>query len=202
MNPVDLASSRFREIRKAEEQIRKKETAHTAAMARLEELRAQVGAAERRDRERLGEALIRGSCEPESKAEAIRAETAQQELRVEALRLAVDKAHGQIRKLVDEHRDNWRSRSMRDLANAKGRYAAAIEELEAARAGLSDTATLNSWIDSGEMSEASTDSLAGRTGVDASAKPVLAFSRALEELRLDCERLAAYPDTPPRRPGA
>jgi hypothetical protein len=105
---------------------------------------------------RLGEALIDGKREPPSEAEAIRAEVAQQELRIEALRLAADRARGQIPKLVDANRAGWRRQAMRELIREKQRYEAAINELQAAREALIDVATLTSWLDSGDVGEATT----------------------------------------------
>jgi hypothetical protein len=193
MNPQDIASSRFKEIRKAEEQIAKTEATLAKATGRLEELRRQIGPAERRDREALGRALVDEKPEPASEAEKIRAEIAQQELRVEALRLEVERARGQIGELVKLNRGAWRRRAMQELGRDKQRYLDAIGEMEAARTALGDGATLISWLDSGDVSEAATDALGGGPVDD---KPVLAFSRTLDELRRDCEHLAAHPDTP------
>jgi hypothetical protein len=143
-------------------------------------LRSQLGPAEGRDSERLGEALIAGKSEPSSEAEEIRTEIARQEQRVEALRLAGDRARGQIRKLVDANRAGWRRQAMRELGREKQRYEAAITEVQAAREALIDVATLVSWLDSGDVGEATTG---------------LALDRMLAELRLDCEQLATHPDT-------
>jgi hypothetical protein len=183
MNPEDAAAERFKPIRSAREQIAKAEQAHAAALARLEELRGKVGPAERRDRERLGEALIAGKSEPSSEAEEIRAETTRQEQRVEALRLAGDRARGQIPKLVDTNRTGWRRQATTELGRERKRYEAAINELQAAREALVDVATLVSWLDSGDLGEATTG---------------LALDRMLVELRNDAEQLAAHPDRRPQ----
>jgi hypothetical protein len=180
VNPEDAAAARFRPIAKAREGIAKAEQAHAAALVRLDELRCQLPPAERRDRERLGDALVAGKSEPSSEAEEIRAETGRQELRVEALGLAAERARGQVPELVDTNRAAWRRQAMRDLGRESKRYEVAICELQAAREALVDVATLIGWLDSGEMGEASTD---------------LALDRMLAELRLDCEQLAAHPGT-------
>lgn len=180
MNPEDAAAERFKPIQKARERIAKTEQAHTAALTRLEELRSQLGPAESRDSERLAEALIAGKSEPPSEAEEIRAEIARQEQRVEALLVASDRARGQIRKLVDENRPGWRGQAMRDLGRERQRYDTAISELGAARGALVDVATLVSWLDSGDIGEPATG---------------LPLDRMLAEFRLDCELLAAHPDT-------
>ena len=153
------------------------------ALARLEALRGQLAPAERRDSELLGEALVDGKREPLSEAEAIRAEVAQQELRVDALRLAADRARRQIPKLVDANRAAWRRQATRELGREKHRYEAAISELQAAREALVDVATLVRWLDSGDVGEATTG---------------MALDRMLVELRNDAEQLAAHPDRRPQ----
>jgi hypothetical protein len=183
VNPEDAAAARFRPIAKAREQIAKTERAHAAALARLEALRGQVAPAERRDRELLGEALVEGKREPMSEAEAIRAEVAQQELRVDALRLAAERARRQIPKLVDANRTGWRRQATRELGREKHRYEAAISELQGAREALVDVATLVRWLDNGDVGEAATG---------------LALDRVLVELRNDAEQLAAHPDHRPQ----
>lgn len=193
MNPTDLARTRFKPIRAAFARIEKVERAHTAAVARLQELRAEIGPAEGRDRAALAEALIDGKREPAPEAEQLRAEVEQQERRVDALVVAIDRARAQIPKLVDENRTDWRGQAMRELAREQQRYRNAINELEAAREALNNAATLVSWLDSGDLSEASTDALGGR--VNTSGRPALAFSRALEELRADAEALGLHPVT-------
>jgi hypothetical protein len=193
VNPQDLAASRFKVIRQVLERIEKAEAAHAAAMARLEQLRAQLAPAEGRDREHLGEALLAGKSEPSSEAEQIRVEIARQEQRVEALGLAVERARVQIGKLVDANRGGWRRQAIRKLAGAKARYESAIEELALARDGLSDEAALVAWIDSGVSAAAANDLLGGRTGADREGRQPVNFSRTLEELRRDCEHLAEFP---------
>jgi hypothetical protein len=108
----------------------------------------------------------------------------QQELRVDALRLAADRARRQIPKLVDTNRTGWRRQALRELDRETKRYESAISELQAAREALVDVATLTSWLDSGDLGEATTG---------------LALDRMIAELRNDAEQLAAHPDT--RRSG-
>jgi hypothetical protein len=194
VNPEDAAAARFRPIAKAREQIAKTEQAHAAALARLEALRGQLAPAERRDRERLGEALVEGKREPLSEAEAIRAEVAQQELRVDALRLAADRARRQIAKLVDANRAGWRRQAQRELEKASSRYERAISELESARDGLSDEAALVGWLDGGAGIEAASDRLGGRVG-DADGRAPLSFTAVVAELRRDGAAIAAHPVT-------
>lgn len=69
---------------------------------------------------------------------------------------------------------------MQELGRDKQRYLDAIGEMEAARTVLGDGATLISWLDTGDVSEAATDALGGRPVDD---KPVLAF-------RQDARRVA------------
>jgi hypothetical protein len=133
MNPEDAAAERFKPIRQAREQIAKAERAYPAAVARLEELRGKVGPAERRDRERLGEALVAGKSEPPAEAEQLKAEMVRQEARVEALRGATALARAQIPKLVEANRAGWRRQAMRELGREKQRYEAAISELQAVK---------------------------------------------------------------------
>jgi hypothetical protein len=58
-----------------------------------------------------------------------------------------------------------------------------ILELQAAREALLDVATLISWLDSGDLGEATTG---------------LPLDRMLAELRNDAEQLAAHPDRRPQ----
>jgi hypothetical protein len=193
--PEDLAASRFRPIRQARDRIAKSEAAHAESVARLERLRAELGPAERHDREALGQALVDGKSEPASVAAKLKAQLEQEERRAEALALAVEAARRQIRALVSSNRPAWRRQAMRELARVKSRYENAIAELEAARDGLSGEATLIAWLDSGASAEAAVDPLGGRVGTDARGRAPMSFSRTLEELRQDCEHLAAHPVT-------
>jgi hypothetical protein len=200
VNPEDLAASRYKEIRQARERIRKVEAVRAESLARLEELRGQIGPAERRDREALAKALLDGKPAPESEVTRLKIELEQAERGEEALLEAVQVAHGQIGRLVRDNREAWSAQTLRARGKAKNRLEAAITELEAARGALSDEATLLGWLTSGAVGEAATDALAGRNGADPDGRPVLAFSRTLEELRRDCEYLAELPrivDTPP-----
>jgi hypothetical protein len=181
MNPVDLASARFRPVKQALVYIAKAERAQARSRARLEELRAAIGSAEHRDREALGRALVDGKAEPPSEAAQMKAEIEREERRVEALSAEVETAHRQIGRLVAENRESWRRQATRVLGKAKSRYEDAIAELEAARVQLVDEATLVTWLDSGELGEA--------------ANPALDFPRTIEELRADVGQLAAHPDT-------
>jgi hypothetical protein len=135
----------------------------------------------------------RQKAEPPSEAAEIRLELEQEERRAEALRLAVGAARRQIGELVASNRPSWRRQAMRELSRALQRYRDAISELEAGRAALSAEASLISWLDSGSSADAASDPLGGRTGIDASGRPAMSFSRTIEELRRDAEHLAEYP---------
>jgi hypothetical protein len=203
LNPESLAATRWKPIRQAHEQIGKAQAAQAKSQARLQELRAQIGPAERRDREALGQALVDGKAEPASEAAKLRAELEQEERNAEALALAVQSAHGRIAKLVAANRVAWRKEAMRELSRKVARYQDAITEVEDAREALSSEATLVTWLDSGAGVDAATDLLGGRVGTDAGGRPPVSFSRMLEELRADAERLAGYPashDDPPAEP--
>ncbi len=203
MNPESLAATRWKEIRRAHEQITKAQTAQAKSQARLEELRDQIGPAEFRDRAALGQALVDGKAEPASEAAKLKAELEQEERNGEALALAVQSAHGRIAELVAANRREWRKEALRELSRAVARYRAAITEVEDAREALSSEATLVTWLDSGAGVDAATDLLGGRVGTDASGRSPVSFSRMLEELRADAEHLAGYPathDDPPAEP--
>jgi hypothetical protein len=193
LNPEDIAASRHKEIRHAHAQIEKVRAAHAKSQARLQELRAQIGPAERRDREALGQALVAGKADPASQAEKLRLEIEQEERRAEALLLASDSARAQVLKLVKDNRAAWRAQAMRELAKAKQRYDESISELQTAREGLSSEATFVAWLDSGAGAEAASDPLGGRIGHDAQGRPPMSFTRTLEELRADSESLAMHP---------
>lgn len=203
MNPESLAATRWKEIRRAHEQITKAQTAQAKSQARLQELRVLIGPAELRDRAALGQALVEGKAEPASEAAKLKAELEQEERNAEALALAVQSAHGQVAELVAANRREWRKEALRELSRKVARYKDAITEVEDAREALSSEATLVTWLDSGAGVDAATDLLGGRVGTDASGRPPMSFSRMLEELRADAERLAGYPashDDPPAEP--
>jgi hypothetical protein len=202
LNPESLAATRWKSIRQAHEQIAKAQKAQAKSQARLQELRAQIGPAELRDRAALGQALVDGKAEPASEAAKLKAELEQEERNAEALALAVQSAHGQVGELVAANRREWRKETLRELSRKVARYTDAITDLEDAREALSSEATLVTWLDSGAGVEAATDLLGGRV-TDASGHPPVSFSRMLEELRADAERLAGYPathDDPPAEP--
>lgn len=192
MNPEDIAAGRFKPVRQAREHIAKVEVALAQSHARLQELRGSVAAAKDADKKALGAALVAGKIEPESEAKKLEAEIAGEERRAEALAEADADARKEIGRLVDVNRRNWRGQAMRSLSKAKGRYEDAIAELEAAREGLSNEATLISWLDSGTIESAAMDLLGGRSTIEANRTPV-SFGRTVDELRRDCEHLAAYP---------
>jgi hypothetical protein len=200
VNPEDLASDRWKEIRQARERIAKVEAVRAESLARLEELRGRIGPAERRDREALGAALLDGKAEPASEAAKLKAELGQAERNDEALLQAATDAHGQIGRLVRSNRETWRSQTLRARGKAKSRFERAIAELEAAREALNNEATLLNWLSSGDVGEAAMDALGGRRGSDPDGRPVLAFSRTLEELRRDCEYLASFDSSQREQP--
>ena len=98
-----------------------------------------------------------------------------------ALAVAVQAAHGQIAKAVDANRGDWRRQAMQELSQSRQRYTDAIDELAAAREGLSDEATLVAWLDGGQNIEAASDPLSGRLGSDAAGRQPVSFSRTLED---------------------
>jgi hypothetical protein len=203
LNPEDSAASRHKEIRQTHTQLEKVRAAQAKSQARLQELRAKIGPAERRDREALGQALVAGKAEPASEAAKLRAELEQEERNAEALALTVQSAHGRIAELVAANRVEWRKEAMRELSRKVARYRDAITEVDEAREALSSEATLVTWLDSGAGVDAATDLLGGRVGTDAGGHSPVSFSRTLEELRADAERLAGYPasrDDPPAEP--
>jgi hypothetical protein len=203
VNPESLAATRWKPIRQAHEQIAKAQKAQAKSQARLQELRAQIGPAELRDRAALGQALVDGTAEPASEAAKLKAELVQEERNAEALALALQSAHGQVAELVATNRPEWRKETLRELSRKLVRYKDAITELHDAREALSSEATLVTWLDSGAGVDAATDLLGGRPGTDANGRPPMSFSRTLEELRTDAERLADYPathDDPPAEP--
>jgi hypothetical protein len=193
--PQDIAGSRFKPIRQAQQRVAKAEAALARSVARREELRHEIGPAERRDQESLGQAIVDGKAEPASEAPKAKEELAEEERRAEALALAVDRARSQVKKVVAEHRAAWRRDGMKELSRAHVRYQAAITELEAARDALSDEAALVVWLDGGAGASAASDPLGGRIGRDAQGRAPMSFARVLDELRRDGEAIAAHPVT-------
>jgi hypothetical protein len=97
---------------------------------------------------------------------------------------------------VQQNRGGWYRQTLGDLTKAEGRYLAAIDELGAARDGLSDTASLLRWISAGgaATAEVANDSLSGRVGTDiANPRPPVSFSATIAELRRDAQRLSDSP---------
>jgi hypothetical protein len=201
--PEDLARSRFKPVAKVFEKIARLGTELAETRARVEQLKTEQAAAAHRDRQAYAAALSEGKGKPSRREEAkVTAELDDAELKAEALAVAVDSALDERAKLLERNRSGWRREAIRELAKARSRYENAIAELEAARDALSGEATLIAWIDSGANAEAASDPLGGRIGTDASGRPAMSFSRTLEELRRDCEHLAAHPvnrDDPQRR---
>jgi hypothetical protein len=187
LNPVDSASSRFKQIRQAQADIEKAEAAQAAARERVVALSSAVGPAERRDREALAKALIACKDPPSNEAERLQAELAEAERGVEALNEAVQMAYEKIPRLVRENRHDWTARTERELHSAAKTYNAAIDELERTRAELGDLAGLRAWIQTGDMAEVASDALAGETG-----EAMIRFGRTLEMLRADVGHLASY----------
>ena len=171
MNPESLAATRWKPIRQAHEQIAKAEAAQAKSQARVQELRAQIGPGERRDREALGQALVDGKTEPASEAAKLKAELEREERNAEALALAVQSAHGRIAELVAANRREWRKETFHELSRKVARYQDAITEVEEAREALSSEATMVTWLDSGAGVDAATDLLGGRVGTDAGGRP-------------------------------
>jgi 5-methylcytosine-specific restriction endonuclease McrA len=130
LNPESLAATRWKPIRQAHEQIAKAQNAQAKSQARLQELRAQIGPAELRDRAALGQALVDGKAEPASEAAKLKAELEQEERNAEALALAVQSAHGQVAELVAANRHGWRKETLRELSRKLARYKDVITELD------------------------------------------------------------------------
>jgi predicted nucleic acid-binding Zn-ribbon protein len=86
VNPESLAATRWKEIRRAHEQIAKAQAAQARSQPRLQELRDDIGPAEFRDRAALGQALVDGKAEPASEAAKLKAELEQEDRNAEALR--------------------------------------------------------------------------------------------------------------------
>jgi hypothetical protein len=194
-NPQDLAAARWKPIRRAEARIAEAEAKHAASRARLQQLAAEIGPAEHRDRQALGQALVDGKPEPAAEAANLRTELEQEQRRADALALAVNAAHKEIAALVADNKAEWRAQAMRQLASAQRRYLAAIAALATARDALSDEASLVTWLDSGAGAAAASDPLGGRVGHGSTGRPPMSFSRVLEELRADAEAIAEHPAT-------
>jgi hypothetical protein len=199
MNPEDLAAARFQEVAKARERVARVDAALATSHDQREQLRTRVTAAAVLDREQLAAALIDSKPEPPSEAAKVKAELEREAQRTEALVLAAEKARGAIPQLVAENRNGWLRRAEQELGKAHRRYLEAIAELEAAREALNNEATLIGWLRNGTASEAATDSLGGRSGMDASGRGVVSFGQTLEVLREDVQDLMAYasPDDKP-----
>lgn len=194
--PESLASERFRELRKIDEKIARLSQDLAEAREVIGIMATEKKAAAYRDRQLYADALADGKGRPAKREEnKVAAELADTELRAEALKVAVDSALDARSKLLKQNHPLWRQQATRELAKAKRRYESAISELEAARDGLSDEATLVAWLDSGSHAAAANDLLGGRTGADANGRQPVNFSHTLDELRQDCEHLAEHPLT-------
>ena len=184
MNPTDLARERWKPFRQAQEQIEKAFTAYQEAQAKLAELRSKAEPAAAADSLALGKAILAGRAEPRSEADAIRAEIQAQEKRVKALERAHTDAHEQLAAVIKENRSPWHREAMREIVTAKQRYAAAVDELEAAREVLSGAVGLTQWVSSGGAAHAepANDRLSGSGG---------SFTQTVQALREDLDAIAA-----------
>jgi hypothetical protein len=192
--PESLAASRFRELRKLDEKVERLGRDLAEARQAGERLEAERASAKRRDQEAYAAALGQGKGRPSRREEGkVAAEQEDTELRIEALRLAVDSALDERTKLLKANHPLWRLKAMRTLASAKTRYADAIAEIEAARDSLSDEAALVGWLDGGAGIAAATDSLGGRIGAVPGEEQPLSFALVLDELRRDLEHLVEHP---------
>jgi hypothetical protein len=83
---------------------------------------------------------------------------------------------------------------VRAAAKAQGRYKQAVEELEQARAALSDEVGLAEWCASGgdRFGEAANDVLGGRDTTSPGGPPPLNFSRVIAALHEDIEHLSEW----------
>jgi hypothetical protein len=194
--PESLASERFRELRKIDEKVWRLSQDLAEAREVIGTMAAEKTASAYRDRQLYADALAEGKGRPAKREEEkVAAELADTEVRAEALKLAVESALDARAKLLKQNHPLWRQQAMRELTKAKKRYESAICELEAARDGLSDEATLVAWLDSGSQAAAANDLLGGRVGADPSGRQPVNFARTIEELCQDCEHLANHPAT-------
>lgn len=152
---------------------------------RLTELQAGIGPAELRDRTALAEAIVSGRPEPAREADGLRADVEQQQRRIDALVAALSDAQaGDVEVVRENH--SWARDQMREVAKARERYAAAIEELEQARDVFADETGALAWLldpGSGQGSPVNA-ALAGRSGV-VRGKPPLRMDTVVGELRAD-----------------
>jgi hypothetical protein len=194
-NPQDLAAARWGPVRRAETCVAEAERKYGASRARVQQLEAEIGPAEHRDRQALGRALVDGKPEPASEAAELKSELEQEQRRADALARAVEDARNDIRATVAANKGKWRHQTMQQLATAQRRYLDAIDELDAARDALSDQAALVAWIDTGAGTAAASDPLGGRIGHGSTGRQPLSFARVLEELRADATAIAQHPVT-------
>jgi hypothetical protein len=107
VNAEDLAASRFKASRQAQEKVEQASQAYAQAVARLEALRSQVGPTEHADRRAFGQALVEGKAEPASQAEKLQAEIAAPERRVAALLTAIDDANTKLTETINSNESEW-----------------------------------------------------------------------------------------------
>jgi hypothetical protein len=195
MNPAELGAARFRPLRQAFERLERARRAYGEAGARVEQLRRELRLAEAADRRARGDALVDGRREPASKAGRIRAELEKAEQEQADLNDAATRAADAVPHLIRENESRWHQDGLGKLGKAAARYRSAIAELSAARAALSDEATLLAWLATAgrRHDEAATDALGGRLGAEPGGRPPVGFSIVLEELAADCENLIAHP---------
>lgn len=84
--PQDIAAGRFKLIRQAQQGLAKAEAIFAKSVARREELRREIGPAERRDREALGQAIVDRKPEPAGESEKLEAELEREERRADEFR--------------------------------------------------------------------------------------------------------------------
>ena len=192
MNPVDLIAGRHKELRKARELIEKVQQTLERERQHLDELNGEIGAADLRDRQALGEALVDGRPEPASEADALRVEVEQAERRIQALMSALEAAQAGVAAVVRENR-SWSRDQWQEVRRARERYAAAIAELEQAREVFSNEVGALAWLLEPDTAQGSPINamLSGRSNV-VGGKPPLGMGSVVEALRADLETIDGW----------
>jgi chromosome segregation ATPase len=146
VNPTDLLAERHRSYRAARARYLRATAEREKAQQRVSELERELAAAEARDRDALGEALVDGRKPPATQADDAHAALQAGKRDLEALQYAEQRAARKLDSLPRENKEAWLARAERDLRDAIAAYTDAIGRLAQTRDQLVNEATLVSYL--------------------------------------------------------
>lgn len=191
MNPQDLASQRWKPVRKALEE--QQDLGHKLSQAadRLAALREELQQAGQTDRKAYAAAIAAGKPEPPRKAEQLAVAIEAEQRRVDACATALECVSAKLDRLRTENRSAWRKDALGLIAETHSAYEEWIRLLPERREALADAVALHAWVGDGIGISPIRDALSGRTGPVDGREP-MSFKRVQDELNEDAMSIATY----------